>query len=240
MPRSAATSTARAGAAAAARTGLGLDAAAARRPGVAPGAGCCDPRHRRAALPRVDPARVAAIGFCFGGLCVLDLARTGADIRGAASFHGLFTAAAQPRRAADQGQSDRLPRLGRRLGAARPGGRAGRGADRGRRRLADPRLWRRGPRLHPSRRRRTATFRSTRLPRRGRGAASNPSSANASPDSDARRGRRPGERHRGGAGRPERRTQQAQPPKKFGSSARPRTMVHSQVSWKLDWTAWIR
>ena len=39
----------------------------------------------------VDPARVAAIGYCFGGLCVLDLARTGADLKGAASFHGLFT-----------------------------------------------------------------------------------------------------------------------------------------------------
>jgi dienelactone hydrolase len=38
----------------------------------------------------VDPERIAAIGFCFGGLCVLDLARTGADILGVASFHGLF------------------------------------------------------------------------------------------------------------------------------------------------------
>jgi dienelactone hydrolase len=33
---------------------------------------------------------VAAIGFCFGGQCVLDLARTGLDIAGVASFHGLF------------------------------------------------------------------------------------------------------------------------------------------------------
>ena len=41
-------------------------------------------------LPEVDASRIAAIGFCFGGLCVLDLARTGADIRGAASFHGIF------------------------------------------------------------------------------------------------------------------------------------------------------
>ena len=38
----------------------------------------------------VDPGRIAAIGFCFGGLCVLDLARTGADIAGVVSFHGLF------------------------------------------------------------------------------------------------------------------------------------------------------
>ena len=44
------------------------------------------------ALPEVDASRVAAIGFCFGGLCVLDLARAGADIRGVASFHGLFGA----------------------------------------------------------------------------------------------------------------------------------------------------
>ena len=40
--------------------------------------------------PEVDAARVAAIGFCFGGLCVLDLARSGADLNGVVSFHGLF------------------------------------------------------------------------------------------------------------------------------------------------------
>ena len=39
----------------------------------------------------VDGARVAAIGYCFGGLCALDLARTGVDVRGVASFHGIFT-----------------------------------------------------------------------------------------------------------------------------------------------------
>ncbi len=41
--------------------------------------------------PEVDASRVAAIGFCFGGLCVLDLARSGADLRGVVSFHGLLT-----------------------------------------------------------------------------------------------------------------------------------------------------
>ena len=41
-------------------------------------------------LDDVDASRVAAIGFCFGGLCVLDLARTGTDICGVVSFHGLF------------------------------------------------------------------------------------------------------------------------------------------------------
>jgi dienelactone hydrolase len=39
-----------------------------------------------------DSARVAAKGYCFGGLCVLDLARIGTDIAGVASFHGLFGA----------------------------------------------------------------------------------------------------------------------------------------------------
>ena len=43
-------------------------------------------------LPEVDSNRVAAIGYCFGGLCVLDMARIGADVKGVASFHGLFGA----------------------------------------------------------------------------------------------------------------------------------------------------
>ena len=47
-------------------------------------------------LDEVDADRVAAIGFCFGGLCVLDLARAGAPLKGVASFHGLFTAPGLP------------------------------------------------------------------------------------------------------------------------------------------------
>jgi dienelactone hydrolase len=42
------------------------------------------------AQEEVDANRCAAIGFCFGGLCVLDLARIGTDIKGVISFHGLF------------------------------------------------------------------------------------------------------------------------------------------------------
>ncbi len=38
----------------------------------------------------VDPEKSAAIGFCFGGLSVLDMARAGHDLLGVASFHGLF------------------------------------------------------------------------------------------------------------------------------------------------------
>lgn len=37
---------------------------------------------------RVDPQRIAAIGYCFGGTTVLELARSGADVLGVVSFHG--------------------------------------------------------------------------------------------------------------------------------------------------------
>lgn len=43
-----------------------------------------------AAQPQVDPDALAAIGYCFGGLCVLDLVRIEAPVKGVASFHGLF------------------------------------------------------------------------------------------------------------------------------------------------------
>lgn len=42
-------------------------------------------------LPNVDSSRVGALGYCFGGLCVLDLARSGADVKGVVSFHGLLS-----------------------------------------------------------------------------------------------------------------------------------------------------
>jgi dienelactone hydrolase len=38
----------------------------------------------------VDASKIAAMGYCFGGLCVLDLARTSPDVLGVVSFHGLF------------------------------------------------------------------------------------------------------------------------------------------------------
>lgn len=43
-------------------------------------------------LAEVDAARTAAIGYCFGGLCVLDLARSGASVNGVVSMHGLLGA----------------------------------------------------------------------------------------------------------------------------------------------------
>jgi len=39
-----------------------------------------------------NPAKIAAIGFCFGGKCVLDMARSGTDIAGVVSFHGVYDA----------------------------------------------------------------------------------------------------------------------------------------------------
>ena len=42
--------------------------------------------------PETDASKVGAIGFCFGGLCVLDIARAGGDVQGVVSFHGLFAA----------------------------------------------------------------------------------------------------------------------------------------------------
>lgn len=38
--------------------------------------------------PHVDEARIAAIGYCFGGTTVLELARSGAPVLGVVSFHG--------------------------------------------------------------------------------------------------------------------------------------------------------
>ena len=41
-------------------------------------------------LDEVEADRVVVSGYCFGGMCALDLARSGADIAAAVSFHGLF------------------------------------------------------------------------------------------------------------------------------------------------------
>jgi len=42
-------------------------------------------------LPFVDKNKIAVIGFCFGGLCALDMARADYGLRGAVSFHGVLT-----------------------------------------------------------------------------------------------------------------------------------------------------
>jgi dienelactone hydrolase len=45
-----------------------------------------------AKLDEVDETHMAAIGYCFGGLCTLDMARAGLDLHAAVSFHGLLDA----------------------------------------------------------------------------------------------------------------------------------------------------
>ncbi|MEO6582137.1 MAG: dienelactone hydrolase family protein [Sphingomicrobium sp.] len=44
----------------------------------------------------IESDRIVAIGYCFGGQCALDLARSGAGIMGVASFHGLLDPAGLP------------------------------------------------------------------------------------------------------------------------------------------------
>jgi dienelactone hydrolase len=53
---------------------------------------------RLAGFAGVDAARTAAVGHCFGGLAALELARSGAELRAAVSFHGGLAAreAARP------------------------------------------------------------------------------------------------------------------------------------------------
>ena len=80
--------------------GRGVRPANADEAGKASGAAAADPEalrsHIRAALATlraagdkapVDTTRIGAIGFCFGGMVALELARSGADIAGVATFH---------------------------------------------------------------------------------------------------------------------------------------------------------
>lgn len=45
--------------------------------------------------PRVDSSRVAAIGYCFGGMVVLSMARAGEPLSAVGSFHGAIPPAAR-------------------------------------------------------------------------------------------------------------------------------------------------
>jgi len=56
-------------------------------------------REQLAKHPTVDPTRIGAVGYCFGGAVVLNMARAGADLAGVAGFHaslGLNTPAPAP------------------------------------------------------------------------------------------------------------------------------------------------
>lgn len=46
---------------------------------------------------KVDGARIGAVGYCFGGMVVLQMARMGEDLRGVASFHGILPSGAVER-----------------------------------------------------------------------------------------------------------------------------------------------
>ncbi len=81
--------------------GAHLEGASMEDAGAAFGENLADPERHRARTvawfdavarrPDVDAARVAAVGFCYGGTTVLELARSGADLRAAISYHGILT-----------------------------------------------------------------------------------------------------------------------------------------------------
>jgi dienelactone hydrolase len=48
------------------------------------------------ALSDIDPSKVAIVGYCFGGLVALDLARSGAAVKAAITFHGILTPPSPP------------------------------------------------------------------------------------------------------------------------------------------------
>ena len=50
-------------------------------------------------IPQVKATHVAAMGYCFGGMCVLELARSGADVLGVVSIHGIFAPGGVPNEA---------------------------------------------------------------------------------------------------------------------------------------------
>lgn len=61
-----------------------------------------------AAQAEVDKRKMASIGYCFGGLCSLDLARSSSDILGAVSFHGLLSAPGNIKDSADNAISAKI------------------------------------------------------------------------------------------------------------------------------------
>jgi dienelactone hydrolase len=89
--------------------GRGLRPANAEEAGKASSAAAADPAlrsHIKAALATlrasagkapIDGKRIGAIGFCFGGMVALELARSGADIAGVASFHAMLSTPAPAR-----------------------------------------------------------------------------------------------------------------------------------------------
>jgi len=87
--------------------GAHLEGAPVEDAGLAYAQNLADPDRQRARTvawfdeiarrPDVDESRVAAVGFCYGGTTVLELARSGADVRASVSYHGILTTHAPAR-----------------------------------------------------------------------------------------------------------------------------------------------
>jgi dienelactone hydrolase len=81
--------------------GAHLEGASVEEAGLAFGQNLADPVRQRARTVAwfdemarrsdVDETRIAAVGFCYGGTTVLELARSGADLRATVSYHGILT-----------------------------------------------------------------------------------------------------------------------------------------------------
>ena len=109
-------------------------------------------REQLAKQPTVDPTRIGAVGYCFGGAVVLNMARAGADLAGVVGFHaslGLNTPAPAPGHGEGEGPGpERRRRSVREEGGVRNiEGRHGRGEGR----LPRDRISRRGARVHEPR-----------------------------------------------------------------------------------------
>ena len=144
--------------------------------------GCSTCSSWRAGSTRSRAGEIVVAGYCFGGQCALDLARSGADIAAAVSFHGLFDPPGLPPRE-DHGQGRRLPRLGRPDGPAGEGRRARAGADRGRLPTGRSTPTAMSATASPTRTRascRSTASPTTRSPPSGRGPASSTCSRNCS------------------------------------------------------------
>ena len=99
----------------------------------------------------VDGSQMAAMGYCFGGLCALDLARTNAPLAGVVSFHGLLVPPGNTGGVQVTSKVLVETRLGRSHGATGAGRGLRGGDDRRRGRLAAARARRHPARLHQSR-----------------------------------------------------------------------------------------
>ena len=96
-------------------------------------------------------AHIAAVGYCFGGMAVLELALSGAPIAGIVSVHGSLDTQVPRSRRRDQCENPRLPRRTRSARPAHSSHRLRRRNESRQRRLATHHLWPSRARLHSRR-----------------------------------------------------------------------------------------